>query len=158
MRTPHLLGLLRHVSQVRGQEAGPDTPDLDAVRLQLVVPVQHQHVEGRLAAAVSDGLEAHLLGPAGRLRRGGEVRLRCLGHVGETGHEEQAGVGRLEQERHECPSHDLGADDVDVIGLVEAVAERDFAGDEFKVEGGPWEMLVRLGMSWGTGGCTYQHC
>lgn len=146
MPTPHLHSLLTHVSQVRGQEAGPNTPNLDPILLQLVVPVQHQHVESRLAAAVSDRLEVHLLGPAGRLRRGGEVRFRCLGHVRETGHEEQARVGRLEQKRHECPSHDMGAGDVDVVGLVEAVAERDFAGDEFYVEGGAWEMLVWLGM------------
>ncbi len=64
--------------------------------------------------------------------------------MGETGHEDQAGVGRLEQKRHECPGHDLRAGNVHVVGLDEAVAERDFAGDEFEVEGGPWEMLVRV--------------
>ena len=61
--------------------------------------------------------------------------------MGETGHEDQAGVGRLEQKRHECPGHDLRAGNIHVVGLVEAVAERDFAGEEFDVEGGPWEML-----------------
>lgn len=64
--------------------------------------------------------------------------------MGQTGHEDQTGVDRLEQKRHECLGHDLRAGKVHVVGLVEAVAERDFTGEEFEVEGGPWEMLVRM--------------
>ena len=64
--------------------------------------------------------------------------------MGKTGHEDQAGVGRLEQKRHECPGHDLRVGNVHVVSLGEAVAERDFAGDEFDIEGGPWGMLVRV--------------
>ena len=78
--------------------------------------------------------------------------------MGETGHEEQAGIGRFEQERHERPSHDLRAGDVDVVGLVEAVAERDFAGDEFDVEGGPWRDVSSRGVSWDIGRCACQRC
>ena len=106
-------------------------------RFPKVVPVQHHHVECRLAAVVYYRLKIHLLGPPGRLRRRGEVRLARQRDVGEAGHEGQAGVGRLEQKRHECPAYHLRASNVHVVGLGEAVAERDFADDEFNVEGGP---------------------
>ncbi len=144
MPSPHLLRQLGHAPQIRSQEAGPDAPDLDPILLQLVVPVQHQHVERRLAAAVANRVEVHLLGPPGRLRRRGEVGLACLREVRETGDEDQAGVGRLEQERHEGPGHDVCAGDVHVVGSREAVAEGSFAGEEFEIEGGPLWMSVRV--------------
>ena len=141
MTSPHLLHLLRHVSQIRGQEPGPDTPDLHPILLQLVVPVHHHHVECRLAAAVCNRLEIHLLGPPGRLRRRREVRLACQRDLGESGHEDQPWIGRLEQKRHERPGHDLSARNVHVVGLVEAVTQRDLADEEFEVEGGRGGML-----------------
>ena len=137
MASPHLHCFLPHITKVCSKEPGRDTPDLDPILLQLVVPVQHQHVKSRLAAAVTNRLELDLLGPAGRLRRRGEISLACLYLVGETGHEDQAGVGGLEHEGHECPGHDMRASNVHVVGLGEAVAERGSAGDEFEVESGP---------------------
>lgn len=144
MPTAHLLHLGPHVAQIRRQEPRPHAPDPDPVRLELVVPVEHEHVERRLAAAVRDGLEVDRLGPPGRLRRRGEVGPARLGDAGEAGDEDQTGVGRREQERHEGPRQDLRAGDVDVIGFGEAVAEGHPAGDEFRVEGGPFpsEMSV----------------
>lgn len=136
MPSPHLLRLLRHISQPSRQKPRPNAPHLHPILLQLVIPVQHQHIQRRLAAAVSDRLKLDVLGPAGRLRRRGEVRHACLRHLGETGHEDQAGVGGFEQEGHEGPGQDVRAGYVDIVGLVEALAERDVAGDEFEVKGG----------------------
>jgi hypothetical protein len=93
MPSPHLLYLLRIVSQIRSQEPGRDTPDLHPILLQLMVPVQHHHVECCLAAAVSNRLKVYLLRPSSWLRRRGEIRLACLRDSRETGHEDQAGVG-----------------------------------------------------------------
>lgn len=138
MPTSHLFHLLLHVAQIRRQEPGPHAPDTDPVRLELVVPVEHEHVERRLAAAVRDGLEVDRFGPPGRLRRRGEVGLARLDDAREAGHEDETSVGRREQERHERPRQDLRAGDVHVIGLGEAVAEGHPAGDEFGVEGGPF--------------------
>ena len=137
MPTPHLLRFLPHIPQVSSKAPRPDTPDFDPILLQFVVPVQHQHVESRLAAAVTNRLEIDLLGPAGRLRRRGEIRLACLGLIGKTGHEDQAGIGGLEQKGHECPGHDLRAGNVHVVGLGEAIAERDSAGEKFDIESSP---------------------
>lgn len=44
---------LRITTQVRGQEARADAKSLDAVLMQQPVPVQHHHVERRLAALVA---------------------------------------------------------------------------------------------------------
>ena len=128
MSRSHFLRLLRNVSQVRGQEPGRHSPDLDPVLLQLVIPVQHEHVECRLTAAVPNRLEIHLLGPPSRLRRRGEVLLACERQVGETCDEDQAGVSRLEQERHEGPGHDMGAGNVHVVCFCKAVPKRGSAG------------------------------
>lgn len=62
--TSHLCDLILHVAEVGGEEAWADSEDLDAVVLELVVPVHHEHVESGLGAAVGDGLKANLLGPA----------------------------------------------------------------------------------------------
>lgn len=48
-----LLELLRITTQVRSQEAGADAKSLDAVLTQQPVPVEHHHVERRLAALVA---------------------------------------------------------------------------------------------------------
>ena len=109
-----------------------------------MVPVQHQHVECRFAATISNRLEAYLLGPPCRLRRRGEVLLACLVDAGQTGHKDQARVVRFQQKRHKCPGHDVRASDVHVVGLGEAVAKRDIAPEEFDVEGGPWDLLFRV--------------
>ena len=140
MPAPQLLRLLRNMPQIRRQETRPDGPDLDAILLQLVIPIQHHHIKRRLAAAIADGLKVDFLRPAGGLRRGGEILLARHGHVGEAGHEDEAGVGRLEQEGHEGPGHDLRAGDVHVVGLVKAVAQGGLAGDEFDVKSGAWWM------------------
>lgn len=99
---PHLrLRLGREVAEAGVQHARADGPGLDAVGLELVAPVQHQHVERRLAAAVADGLEVDPLRPAGGLRRRREVRLGRLRDVRQAGHEDQPRLGRPEQQRHE---------------------------------------------------------
>lgn len=144
MPTSHLLRFLPHIPQVCSKAPRPDTPDFDPILLQLVVPVQHQHVKSRLAAAIPNRFEVDLLGPASRLRRRGEICLACQCLVGKTGHKDQAGIGGLEQKRHECPGHDLRAGNVHVVGLGETVAERDPAGEKFNIESGPLRaMLLR---------------
>ena len=100
-----------------------------------MIPVQHQHVQRRLAAAVANRFEVQFLRPTRREGRGGEVRFGGLCDVGEAGDEDEARVGGLEEQGHECPGEDVGAGDVDVVGLREAGAEGDFAGEEFDVEG-----------------------
>lgn len=78
----HFLHLLSHPTQIRRQNSRFHTPDFYPIRLELVVPVQHEHVQSSLAAAVSDGLKLDLLRPARWLRRGGEVCLTGLVGVG----------------------------------------------------------------------------
>ena len=140
MPSPNRLGLLRYMSQIRSQEARSHAPDLDPIRFQLVVPVQHHHVQRRFAAAVPDSFKVDFLRPAGGLGRRREVGLAGLRHLGEAGHEDETRVGGFEQEGHECPGEDVSAGDVDIVGFSEGVAERDFAGEEGRVEGGSWEM------------------
>ncbi len=55
--------------------------------------------------------------------------------MGETSHEDQTGVRRLEQERHEGVGHSICTGNVDVVGLVEAVTERHFTGDVLNIKG-----------------------
>ena len=93
MPGPHLLRLLPHIPQPRSQEPRTDAENLDSILLQLVIPVDHHHVERRLAAAVRNRFEVYLLGPPGRLRRRGEVVLARRRDLGETGHEQEAGFG-----------------------------------------------------------------
>jgi len=38
--------------------------------------------------------------------------------------------------------HDVGACDVDIVGFIEAIAERDLASNVLDVEGGTWDRLV----------------
>lgn len=126
-------------AQSCGAEARTDAKNLDTIFLELVVPVQHQHAHGRLAAAISNCLEADLLGPACWLWRRREVGLGCLGHLRQAGKEEDAGVCGLEQQGDECPGYHVGARDVDIIGSVEALSQRCLALQKLTVETGASE-------------------
>lgn len=123
-----LLGhLRRQTAEAGGEEAGGNGKQLDAVVVQEAVPLAHHHVETRLAGAVSrvtaelfwpagarprvDALEDHLV-HALRLHEGGRAR----------GDEEEAGVGRLEQEGRKRLRHDVVARHVDVPRLVPYLA------------------------------------
>ena len=133
----HLRNLILHVAKIGGEEAGADTEDFDAISLELVVPVNHKHVEGGLGAAVSDGLEIDLLWPASLERWSWEVgALVGDGHVGKAGDEEEAWLRALEEKWHEFVAGHVCAGNVGVVGFVEGVTEAHFALDPFHVEGG----------------------
>ena len=100
-----------------------------------MIPIQHHHVERHFTAAIADRFKVDLLGPSGGLCRGREIGFACASHVGETGNEDQSGVGRLQEKGHECPGQNLGACHVDVICPSEALAQGGFALNEFNVEG-----------------------
>lgn len=63
MATAHLRNLVLHVAQVGGDQARLSTDDVRALRLELVIPFEHECVETGLGAAVGDGLEVNLLWP-----------------------------------------------------------------------------------------------
>ena len=114
------------------------SPDLDPVVLQLVIPIQHQHVHRRLATPVPDRLERLLLlrpslRPLGRR----EVFLRCRGLVGESRDEDEPRIARRrgQEEGGECVGEHVRAGDVDVVGFGEGLAERDPGVDVLEVEG-----------------------
>ena len=121
MLQPHLLCHLPEPAQIRLQHARPNTPHLDPVRLQLVVPIQHQHIQCRLAATISDSFEVELgLGPARGLGWRGKVLLTSLVDGGEAGDEDEARVGGLEEKGDEGVGQNVRASDVDVVGFGEA--------------------------------------
>jgi hypothetical protein len=124
MPQPHLFSHLPRPSQIRLHHPRTNTPDFDPVSLELVVIIQHQHIQRRFAAPVPNGFEGDLLRPPGRLRRGGGVvAAACPVDSGESGYEEESWVCRFEQERNECPGRDVGPGHVHVVSGVEAVAE-----------------------------------
>lgn len=53
------------VAEPRDAEARADAEDADAVLAELPAPVEHEHAQRRLGAAVADRLKGHRLGPAG---------------------------------------------------------------------------------------------
>lgn len=122
----HLLELLRHATQVRSQEARADAKRLDAVIMQEPVPVEHHHVERRLAALVAQVGSYVLLGPSG-LRLGRPWRVEALGMSRERGQargdEDEAGGRGLDEKRDEFGRHDVSSGDVDVVCLVEDGAD-----------------------------------
>ena len=98
MLKPPLLRRVSHSTQVRLQHPRSNTPNLHPIGLQLVLPIQHEHIECALAATVRNGLEiCFWFGPASWLWRRGEVLLAGLGDAGEAGDEDEAGVGGLEE-------------------------------------------------------------
>ncbi len=137
MLRPHLRRLLRpEPPQIRRQHPWPHTPDFHPVRLQLVVPIHHHHVQRAFRAPVADGFEIQLFGPASGEGWGGEVGFSGLGDVGEAGDEDEARVRGFEEEGHESVGEDVGAGDVDVVGVHEAFAEGDVAAHVLDVESG----------------------
>nr|POF02611.1 hypothetical protein CFP56_58243 [Quercus suber] len=121
----HLSGALRIAAEVCRDEAWPNAPDLDAVGLQAKRPIEGEHVERDLGAAVADRLEGGGgLGPAGGLRLG-RVALAAVegGDLRQPGDEEQARVRGPQEQRHEGVGREVRAGDVDVVGAVEAVAQ-----------------------------------
>lgn len=139
----HLLELvLALIPQPRDAEAGADAEDLDAVLLELELPIDHEHAQRSLAAAVADGLELDLLGPAGGLGRRREVALGSGSQLRETSDEDDARIGGLEQQRHKGPGHDVRAGYVDVVGAGEGLAETGLAELVVIVKGSTWVMQV----------------
>lgn len=120
------LELLRHTTQVRGQEARADAKRLDAVLKQQPVPVEHHHVERRLAALVAQVGSHVLLGPSG-LRLGRPGRAEALGVGREGGQagrdEDETRGGGLDEQRGEFGRHHVSSGDVDVVCLVENGAD-----------------------------------
>ena len=101
MPTPHLHRQVPPPPQIRRQPPRPHTPNLDPITLQLMIPIQHQHIQRRLTTSVSNSFEIDLFRPAGGEGRGGEVGFCGFGLVGETGDEDEAGGGGEEEERGE---------------------------------------------------------
>lgn len=87
---------LRHPTQVRSQEAWADAKRLDAVLMQQPVPIEHHHVERRLAALIAQVGSHVLLGPSG-LRLGRPWWVEALGvsrEGGQAGSDEYEAGGR----------------------------------------------------------------
>lgn len=86
------------------------------------MPVQHHHVERRLAALVAQGGIDVLLGPSG-LWLGSPRREEALGVGCEGGKaggdEDEARRGRLDQKRDKFGCNYMSSGDIDVISLVE---------------------------------------
>jgi hypothetical protein len=101
-----------------------------------MIPVQHQHIQRRLAATVRYGFKIHFLGPSCWLGWSGKEFFACHCYLGEPGYKNEARVGGFEEEGDECVCHDVGAGEVDIVGFIERVAEGDFAAGEFTLECG----------------------
>lgn len=139
MTGAHGLGnLFADATQPGGKHTRADGPDLDVVLFQLVVPVEHEHVQGDLAASVGNGLKVDLLGPAGGQGRRREIRRGGLIDGGQARDKDEARVRRLQQQRHHGVGQDVGAGHVDVVGLGEGLSQRDPTGLLMPVEGGAW--------------------
>lgn len=55
---PHLgCFLWTHTTKIRCQHTRSKSPYLDLVLFQFVIPVHHEHVQGTLAASITDGFE-----------------------------------------------------------------------------------------------------
>nr|POE77348.1 hypothetical protein CFP56_08995 [Quercus suber] len=121
----HLSGAFRIAAEVCRDEARPNAPDLDAVGLQAKRPIEGEHVERDLGAAVADRLEGGGgLGPAGGLRLGRRALAAVEGgDLRQPGDEEQARVRGPQEQRHEGVGREVRAADIDVVGAVEAVAQ-----------------------------------
>jgi hypothetical protein len=103
------------------------TEHYDPVCLQLVVPIQHQHAQCRIAAAIRNCFEVDLLRSACWLQRCLKRSLGCLGHLRKTRKEDQTKIGRHEQKWIECSRHVVGAWNVQIVGFVEALSQRHVA-------------------------------
>lgn len=116
------------VAEPRDAEARADAEDADAVLAELPAPVEHEHAQRRLGAAVADRLKGHRLGPAGgHGARGEEVLGRGQRQLREARDEEDARVGRGQKQRHKVPGHDVRARHVGVVGPGEGGAEGELA-------------------------------
>ena len=136
MASTHLLHQLRIATKIRRKQARSNAKDLDTILRHLVMPVQHEHVQCDLAASVPDHLKVGLLRPASlRGRSGKVVLLGCPSHLRQARHEDQAWIAGLQEQWHEGVAQNMGACDVHVVGLVEAVAKRDVTLDVLDVEG-----------------------
>lgn len=114
-----MVGPLTHI---RREEPGADAPHLDAIHLQLVVIIQHQHIERGLGAAVPDRLELlHLLGPAALQRPQREILPRGLLEGIESRDKDEPWVAGLQEQRHERPRHYVRTSHVDIIRAGEAL-------------------------------------
>ena len=72
---PHgLSDFLADTAQVSSKHSWADGPDLDVVLFQLVVPVEHEHVQRNFTTSVGNGLKVDRLGPSGGQWWCGEIR------------------------------------------------------------------------------------
>lgn len=87
MSTTHLPNLLSQTTQARRQKSWSSTPDLHPIRLELMIPIQHQDIQCRLTTPIPNGLEINLFRPTRRQPRCREVRFSSLGDMGQTRYE-----------------------------------------------------------------------
>lgn len=134
MTRVHLLSQMSRSSQVCLEEARSNCPDpvtrlagehimsatayiLDTIILQPMVPIQHKHIQCRLATSVPNRLKVLLcLRPASRKVDGREVLLASLDLVCQASDEDEARVGGLQEERHQCVGEDVCAGNICVVG------------------------------------------